>query len=933
MSARSRKTQAGINPPKTALNKIDGSIESQLRATYRLQLRKEFTFQDATKITSYLDDLGISHLYLSPILEAAPGSNHGYDGTNPTKISEERGGEAAFDRLAREVEKSRSINGIILDIVPNHVAASWRTPAWWEALKNGPESPHWRTFDFRPRNGNDTRVVLPKLGRSRQAILAARELYLTIDGGQLVLKYYDSFFPVNARSYARILRALAIELKESSAKGAAWRKAVLKFADRFAGSPHATEKAFSKWLNTNPVAARVLSVSLRLLPLKLLEETLDEQHYALEDWRAGSREINYRRFFDINDLAAIRIEDEKTFKWAHSKVVQLMKKYPLIHGLRIDHVDGLTDPEGYLNRLSRLSKNVWVEKILGDGEQIPKSWAIRGTTGYEYLGISARLFVQLPGLMHLHSHYTMHVDHRWQRFHDCVYDSKREMLDSHFVSEMNYLTDQLYTLANTGRKGAGFTREELKAALRELTSSLRVYRTYFDKRGSKFTSGNHWLKEAFAEVEGRGRLAAKAPLEWLRTILFSAGDWSESTIATIRRWEQLTGPVMAKGLEDTALYRYFPLLSLNIVGGEPDWVGDGAVEYHAFNQERLRTLPLTINTSSTHDTKRAEDVRARIHVLSELSEEWTELFARWHKRHMKVRKHGDREIPEISVEYMIYETLLGAWPYDGKPTPEFAERMKAYFMKAVREGKSETSWTEPDATYEEGVKAFVDHILFPKDKAGRDFLKEFNEFQVRCSYFGAFNSLSNLALKVFAPGVPDFYQGTELWDLSLVDPDNRRPVDYELRASMLKNMARELKRDPKSYFKSITKNWKSGEVKLWLVRELLRIRNTDPLLFTKGDYYSIEPKGEGRPNFVSFVRKLEDRWVMVIVPRFLAGRTEMDSKLAITDRKILATTFALPPHAPKEWTHAFTGESLTADKMTAGDCLQGLPVAVLTAQE
>ena len=935
-----------------------------------MQLRKSFPLDEAAKITSYLDDLGVSHIYLSPILEARPESNHGYDGIDPLKISEERGGEEGFTKLVEQVEKAKSIDGLILDIVPNHVASSWLNPVWWEVLKNGPESEHWAYFDFRPRAPKDNRVVLPVLGRSRQALLASRELQFGVLNHQFVLNYWDNHFPIAPRSYARILRALATELNESSAKGAGWKKQVTKFAEKAAQvsgqktNQTAAVKAFCKWLEANPVAARVFDITLKALPIKIIEATIDEQNYALEDWRAGSREVNYRRFFDINDLAAIRVEDDQVFKWAHKKILALTKQYPMIHGLRVDHVDGLTDPEGYLKKLRGISKHVWVEKILGEGESVPKAWPIEGTTGYEFSGLSSRLFVDLPGVLHLHSHYTRHVDRRWERFHDCVYDSKREMLDSHFVSEVNYLTDQFYALAQSGAKSGAkssakssakskepgsFTRDDLKEALKELTSSLRVYRTYF---ASGDSSENQYLKGAFAEVEGRGRLTSKQAFNWLRSLLLSKPNdrkvQSEPAASIIKRWEQLTGPVMAKGLEDTALYRYFPLLSLNVVGGEPDWTGDGAIEFHAFNQERLREQPNSMSATSTHDTKRSEDVRSRIHVLSELAEEWTTNFERWHKMNESiVVNNKGRVIPDRSIEYLIYETLTGTWPMDSVITQEYIERIKQYLLKAVREAKSETSWTEPDKAYEDAVTGFIDALLDTKSankkavKHALEFQKDIQLFANQCMYFGAFNSLSLVALKVTAPGLPDFYQGCELWDDSLVDPDNRRPVDYDLRKAMLKEIKANIKTNGPSARKRLTADWSSGEIKLWLTHELLQMRRRETELFTKGEYFAIEPKGEGRRHFLCFLRNFENKWALIIVPRFLASVIEFNAKsfakkkppLVIEDETILATEFPLPEYAPKKWVSALTGQRLGSVPLIAGDLLENLPIAVYFSEE
>lgn len=931
-------------------------------------------------MSGYLAELGISHLYLSPILEARPGSDHGYDTIDPTRVSDERGGEEGFARLAARIERGRDggrgggLEGLILDVVPNHVAASWRNPAWWDVLAKGAKSRHWASFDFRSgsasasaskrtstntntrtrdSDSSNSKIVLPVLGRSRAACVASRELHFDFfslptsahDG--LVIRYWDHLFPVATRAYPAILRALAAELNEDSGRARAWRKRLERWGAKAPESFRDSDaRSVAAWFANDAVVERVLRLSLRVLPLKVLEAALEEQPYRLEDWRTGSREINYRRFFDINDLAAVRMEDPFTFRWTHGKLGELARKYPVIHGLRIDHVDGLTDPEAYLKKVRSISRHVWVEKILGEGERVPSRWPIAGTTGYEFLGSSARLFVDLPGLQHLHGHYTRHIDRRWERFHECVYDSKLEMLESHFVSELAHLSAAFYRLAS-GRRGPGFTEEELKIALRELTSSLRVYRTY-----STPGSGSHWLEQAFAEAEGRGRVTSKAALDWLRSILFGTGGWSEETYELVKRWEQLTGPVMAKGLEDTALYRYFPLLSLNVVGGEPDWTGDGAIEFHAFNQERLRSQPLTMSTTSTHDTKRSEDVRSRIHVLSETSEEWTSLFEAWHRQNRdQNQSQNQSQNQNLAVEYLIYETLLGAWPHDGRITDAFIARMKRYFLKAAREAKSETSWMEPDPSYEERLMDFVEGLLM-NARAGRsEFSRSFTAFAAKCSYFGAFNSLSLLALKVFSPGLPDFYQGCELWDLSLVDPDNRRSVDYELRRRLLKDMKRGLREDSKGYRERVLRDWKSGEVKLWLTWELLRLRRRDPELFTRGEYLALEPAGPMRRHFVGFMRCLEDRCALVLVPRFLASSEESSDLLRIKASDLLETRIQLPSAvASVRWRQALTGSAVGSDMATGidsredsrrrsgerssvglrvGDVLDGLPVGVL----
>lgn len=894
--------------------------EKLFRSTYRLQIQKDFTFQEAAKIVAYLDELGISHLYLSPILESRPGSNHGYDGIDPTKISEERGGEEGFQKLIKKVEKAKSIEGVILDIVPNHLASSWRNPAWWDVMKKGKESKYWDVFDIRARKDGDLKLVLPVLGRSRQAVIAARELQIAILDGALVLKYWDNFFPLSAESYGPILKSLSSVFEEPVKKSL---QAMLSKA------PSSLEKEFSKWWQSKPISEKAMTEAFQKLPIKVIEAAAEDQNYSLEEWRRGSREVNYRRFFDINDLAAVRIEDSKAFQWTHAKIEELTKKYPVIHGLRIDHIDGLTDPEGYLKRLQSISKKVWVEKILGEGEHVPKSWPLTGTTGYEFLGLSARCFVDLPGLLHLHSHYIRHVDRRWERFHECVYDSKREMLETHFVSEVNYLVEEFYRNAHQGSKAPDFSKDEFHETLVELTSSLRVYRSYFSSELG--CADDTWLRKAFAEAEGRGKLESKAALNWLKDIMLEKKNWPENLFRAIKRWEQLTGPVMAKGLEDTALYRYFPLLSLNVVGGEPDWVGDGAIEFHAFNSDRQRLSPLTMNTTSTHDTKRSEDVRSRIHVISELAEEFTSNFEKWHRMNSKARYSNGRTIPEPAIEYLIYETLLGAWPLDNKITDEFLRRMKQYFTKALREGKSGTSWNEPDMHYENEVMSFVDRILRPKTAGGKKFLASFQAFAEKCAYFGALNSLSLTALKVFSPGVADFYQGCEMWDLSLVDPDNRRPVDFALRSRALKEIKQALKTRRPAFLRQLMARWKTGEIKLWLTWELLQFRQRNPELFVEGEYFSVEPVGPARRHFLCLARQWKDCWALVITPRFLASQENPKSwkKLEVRDREILATQFHLPAGAPRVWKNILTGEKFTSEQLQAGEVLAGLPVAVL----
>lgn len=836
-----------------------------------------------------MQKLGISHLYLSPILESRPGSSHGYDSIDPQQVSEERGGERGLDRLLRRISKMKGVEGVILDVVPNHVAAHWSNPYWWDVLKNGRQSTYWKYFDIRPRKPDDYRVVLPVLGRSRRAVLAAGELRLEYSQGEFVIRYWENRFPVQEKSNLKILQELRID---------------------------------------SPEKAKTASQKLSDLPLKFLENLLKEQNYVLEDWRLGSREINYRRFFDISDLAAVRIEEPEVFEWSHAKLKQLINKYPQIHGLRIDHIDGLKDPESYLKRLQTISPYVWVEKILGEGESLPESWQTDGTTGYEFSNVSARLFVSLSGLLHLHSHYIRNIDKRWARFHDCVYESKREILESHFVSEINFLVDEFYNLVGRTEPRMKFRKEDLCEALVELTCSLKVYRTY---RKSLEPFDSNWLKEAFAEVEGRGLVHSRPTLDWLRKILMESRADSE-IFEAIKKWEQLTGPVMAKGLEDTALYRYFPLLSLNVVGGEPDWMGDGAIEFHGYNQDRLRKYPLGLSTTSTHDTKRSEDVRSRIHVLSEVFEEWIQFFEKWSSKKSIAPDLKGRLQPDVYTKYMIFETLLGTWPTSSKIDKRFIERMKNYFIKAVREAKSETSWIEPNPAYEESLQIYVENLLRPRNSTTQTFLRELSQLAGKCMFYGAFNSLSLLTLKALSPGVPDFYQGGEFWDCSLVDPDNRRPVDYKKRRQALERLEQK-SHDPIRLRIDLLKRWRSGEIKLWTMKKLLELRAENPALFIRGDYIVLEVQGEYRDHFIGFLRKLHNHWVLALVPRLLASKVPVSPWLEIKNGALMAVEFKLPLEAPRNWVHLFSRETVKLDGVfRAEDVFHGWPVAVLASR-
>ncbi|KYG63803.1 hypothetical protein AZI86_13345 [Bdellovibrio bacteriovorus] len=831
------------------------------RTSYRLQLHKDFRFQDAKDVVAYLARLGVSHLYLSPIMESMPGSNHGYDGTDPEKISLERGGEAEFIKLIKEV-RSSDLEGLILDIVPNHLACNLKNPYWYDVLKNGKASKYWNTFDLKTTDPQKDPIILPVLGKSRLEVLNDGDIKVIKQGQEWQLMVYESLYPLN--------------------------------------------KAAQNILDAKRPSAKVL------------KQILESQYYCLEDWRQGSRKINYRRFFDINDLIGIRMEDPKVFSWFHKKTFELMNKHPEIQGLRIDHVDGLTFPRQYLSRLHRKTPHIWVEKILGEKESLPHYWSVLGSTGYEFSNVAARLFVYVPGLLYLDSHYLKNIEDRWHRFHDCVYDSKRQVLQSHFSSELKFITALFYEQVPRLLKKR-FTDRHLSQVISEVTAALRVYRTYAQK---KEPLQYHWLTEAIAEAEGK-HTGDRHAFKWFRQVLEKKGDWPEGLFLAIKRWEQLSGPVMAKGLEDTALYRYCPLLSLNGVGGEPDWLGDAVTEYNSFQRLKHRQFPLSMNTSSTHDTKRSEDVLSRVHVLSELSEQWAHLY-----EEIVADKSLSKGLERRSI-YFIAETVLGAWPMDGKITKDYVKRIQAYAIKASREAKLETSWLEVNTAYENRVKNFIEQILTPNSLEQRELFKKMKKFASVISFYGAFNSLGFLVLKTTSLGVADFYQGCEMWDLSLVDPDNRRPVDYDVRKEALERIQKEFKRSPSRLLIRVTKDWRSGEIKLLMTWRLLQMRNRFANVFLHGEYIPVPVRGKYQQQFVSYLRRYKDQWFWVVLPRFLTRVDHSEEAVRLDVDFFADTKFTLPAHAPRKWENILTKTSYDRETNKLDKMFAGGPVAVL----
>jgi len=801
-------------------------------STYRVQFNRDFRFVDALLLLDYLQELGVTDLYASPILKARGGSTHGYDVVDPTKINPEFGTIEEFNELCRELH-SRGM-GLLLDIVPNHMAASLENPWWFDVLEKGPESPYAEFFDV---NWESKKVLLPILGRPYGEALENKELVLRIENGRPVLQYYEQKLPIAA------------------------------------GAEN---------LNTETI-----------------ESIIGRQHYRLAHWRKAADAINYRRFFDISDLVGLRTDRDDVFEATHAYVLNLVEEGK-VSGLRIDHIDGLLDPKAYLDRLPNMY--VVVEKILAGDERLPCDWRAHGTTGYDFTNFVNGAFIDREGFHKLEKTHAKFTGLS-KTFTDVFRERNRQVMKELFAGEVNALLDRLRQLAEDDRHARDLPVEELREALVGATACLPVYRTYIR---------DYQISEADrAHIEDAITGAGSGPaLDFFRSVLLLEPAWylhqsKPAYLDFVMRWQQFTGPVMAKGLEDTAFYVHNPLVSVNEVGGHPNGpeIYFGVEEFHRRNLDRHTHWRHTMNASSTHDTKRSEDVRARINVLSELPDEWAKTLRRWK------RMNPADTAPDANEQILIYQTLLGAWPIE-------PDRLKQYVTKALREGKTHTSWIDINEEYERGVLAFVDGLY-----EHEAFRKDFARLHRKVAYFGALSSLSQLVLKIASPGVPDIYRGTEMWDFSLSDPDNRRAVDFTSRVQLLGDLQK--RANPKSLLKTLA----DGRLKMYVIWKLLSFRRTHADLFSQGDYIPLRVEGDRSSHIIAFLRRLHDDCCLVVVPRLCASLTRAGSP-PIGDAVWGNTRVELPSEVPSQWTNVLTGEDQSSGLVA--QMLRTLPVGVLS---
>lgn len=857
-------------------------------ATYRLQLTADFDFDDAAEVVPYLKALGITHLYTSPFMKARKGSTHGYDIVDHTQFNPELGGEAGFERLNAAL-KQHDV-GLILDFVPNHVGVHFDDNPWWlDVLEWGPTSPHAASFDidweqlpYRVRGG----VLLPILGSSYGQALERGEIELRYDAGEGSFSawYFEHRLPIAPERYGEVLGTI---VREADAAESDAGKGILALASRYRGLRHPNRKeapVFKGELKAIAAAAEIIARGLsayragegRPAQTLALHHLLERQHYKLGHWRLASSDINYRRFFDINNLAGIRVEDAGTFEAIHLLVKRLIEEGKL-QGLRLDHIDGLRDPAQYCQRLRRLIRHAQgggrpfylvIEKILGEHERLPALAGVHGTTGYEWMNAIAQVLVDGKGLEPLDEIWRQ-ISNRSPRLAPVLREAKRRVLETLLTSEFTVLWRLLARIANGHYSTRDFSADSLRQALELYVLHFPVYRTYLTA-SSPTPPDRALIAETVARARADWFAADEGIFDFLRDALTMdlikpgrAAHGAPRVRRFAQKVQQFTGPMMAKSLEDTTFYRYHRLLALNEVGGDPAAKALSADAFHEMMRKRATEWPHGMTATATHDTKRGEDARARILALAEIPGEWTSAVSRWkvlNAPHLAI--DGEFRAPSATSEYMLYQALLGAWQPDD---PGFLERMQAYALKASREGKQETSWLNPNQTYEAGVKTFLERILDPSRSS--EFLNTLETLARRLSLLGALNSLSQLTLKAMLPGVPDFYQGTELWDFSLVDPDNRRPVDFAARASALAEME-------KPDWAQLVQQWPDGRLKLAWTRHLLRLRSELPDMFTQGNYLPLEASGPHRDHVIAFARQWERDAVIVVVAKSFAPFTE-----------------------------------------------------------
>ena len=911
-------------------------------ATYRIQFNPEFNFTHAREIVTYLADLGISDFYASPIFKAGKGSTHGYDVVDPTILNPELGGESEFEQLIAQIQQHQM--GWLQDIVPNHMAYNGQNQWLMDVLENGQDSEFFDFFDVnwnQPYEEMQGRVLAPLLGDFYGNALARGEIKLDYNERGLIINYFGLELPVRIESYLTFIKHnLGILAREVGRQHPDFIKLlgilyILKsIPEETKGKERLDQINFVKSLiweiyTQNPSVEEFIQNNLKEFngevdrpeSFDLLDRILCEQFYRLSFWKVGAEEINYRRFFTVNELISVKVEELKVFNKTHELIERLVTENKFT-GVRIDHIDGLYDPAEYLTRLREKLGDTYitVEKILELTEDLPSDWQIQGTSGYEFLNYVNSVFCN-PENEREFSNIYMRFTGLKPNYKNLVYKKKSLILEKNLAGDLENLAVILKRISSHTREGSDFTTYGLKKALFEVLVLFPVYRTYIDENGIGQTD-RKYVRESIKAAKKKVPLLVNE-LNFIQKILlleyedFRSKTQREEWLHFVMRSQQLTGPLMAKGVEDTLLYVYNRLLSLNEVGGNPSHFGIDLNLFHQFNQNKVKNWQNGMNATATHDTKRGEDVRARLNVLSEIPQEWERQVNKWREINQSYKQEG---IPDANDEYFLYQTLLGTFPLEESELADFPNRIKDYILKAVREAKFHTAWLHPDEEYEQGFLNFINRVLATES----DFWQQFRPFHQKVAEYGIYNSLSQVLIKNTAPGVPDLYQGAELWELSLVDPDNRRPVDYQKRSEFLQDIKAKIEQDILQLTKELIKTKENGKIKLFLTHQLLKARQEHSEIFQKGDYQAIEITGKYHNHLIAFTRNYEDKTLVAIAPRFLTTIIK-PGQLPLNKDVWEDTSLKL---APKNW-HNLIDNQTIAGEQTVGKILQHFPVALL----
>lgn len=926
-------------------------------ATYRIQFNPHFRFEDAKNIVSYLADLGISDLYASPIFKARKGSTHGYDVVNPNQINPELGTPADYEALIAELQKRGM--GWLQDIVPNHMAYNSENPFLMDVLENGPDSEYFDFFDINwehPYEDIRNRVLTPLLGDFFGRCLENQAIQLAYDEYGLSVNYYDLKLPIRVETYANLvgydLGRLARTLGRTHPdfiKMLGVLYLLKNIPSETSAQQRRDQQEFVKAIlwelyQSNPEIKTFIDENLETFngekgkpeSFDLLDKLLSEQFFRLSFWKVGAEEINYRRFFTVNELICVRVEDLRVFNQTHELISQLVESGK-ITGLRIDHIDGLYNPAEYLQRLRNKVGDFYivVEKILEPGEELPEDWSVQGTSGYDFLSYINRLFVCLPNEQKFSDLY-FRLTGCGNNYEQLFTEKKRLIADKNLAGDVDNLARTLKHISGQYRDGRDFTLSGLKRAILEVLVLFPVYRTYVNQLNSGGVSGRDRLYIQEALQKARRRVPELVnELNLIERFLLLEYDEllseedQESWLHFVMRIQQFSGPLMAKGVEDTLFYVYNRLISLNEVGSSPDRFGIQVKDFHQYGKHQRKNWQHSLNTTSTHDTKRSEDVRARLNVLSEIPEEWEAEVITWIELNRDRKQVIDyRTIPDLNDEYFLYQTLVGAFPFnEGQEYSQFIRRIEDYMIKAVREAKIHTAWLQPDVEYEQGFIGFIDKILEPNPH--NEFLERLRAFHHRISFYGIFNSLAQTLIKLTFPGVPDFYQGSELWDLSLVDPDNRRPVNFEQRHALLKDLKKRTEQDILGLLAELLEQREDGRVKLFLIAQALAARKQNLEVFEAGDYLPLKLAGTYQDQVVAFVRSTPKTTAMVVVPRFLTHLIE-PGEYPFGEAVWKDTMIQVPMGSKLNFTNVLTQQAIAgSDVMFVGEILQHFPVALL----